>query len=149
MVLSNSPAHAPVRRSREARGMNILAPISVGELIDKITILRIKRNKIRDAAKQGNIGRELEQLTQIRLRSELNTAGLSALEDQLFQINLRLWQVEDDLRALDHKGNFGEHFVELARLVYQLNDARMAVKKEINEVTGSAIVEEKFYSSDG
>jgi hypothetical protein len=129
--------------------MNILAPISVGELIDKITILRIKRDKIRDAAKQSNIGRELEQLTQIRSRPELNTAGLSALEDQLLQINLRLWQVEDDLRALDRASNFGEHFVDLARLVYQLNDARMAVKNEINAVTGSAIVEEKFYSSHG
>jgi hypothetical protein len=129
--------------------MNILAPISAGELIDKITILRIKRDKIRDAAKQSNIGRELEQLMQIRIRPELNTARLSALEDRLLQINLRLWQVEDDLRALDREGNFREHFVELARLVYQLNDARMAVKNEINEVTGSAIVEEKFYSSHG
>ena len=129
--------------------MNILAPISVGELIDKITILRIKRDKIHDAAKQGNIGRELAQLTQIRSRPELDTASLSALEDRLLQINLRLWQVEDDLRALDRERNFGEHFVELARLVYQLNDARMAVKKEINEVTGSAIVEEKLYSSHG
>jgi hypothetical protein len=132
-----------------ACSMDILAPISVGELIDKITILRIKRDKIRDAAKQSNVGRELEQLTQIRVRPELNTADLSALEDQLFQINLRLWQVEDDLRELDRDGNFGEHFVELARLVYQLNDARMAVKNEINAVTGSAIVEEKFYSSHG
>jgi hypothetical protein len=129
--------------------MNILAPISVGELIDKITILRIKRDKIRDAAKQGNIGRELAQLEQIRIHPELNTARLSALEDRLFQINLRLWQVEDDLRALDRASNFGGHFVELARLVYQLNDARMAVKKEINEVTGSAIIEEKLYSSHG
>jgi hypothetical protein len=129
--------------------MNILAPISAGELIDKITILRIKRDKIRDAAKQSNIGRELEQLMQIRIHPELNTARLSALEDRLLQINLRLWQVEDDLRALDREGNFREHFVELARLVYQLNDARMAVKNEINEVTGSAIVEEKFYSSHG
>jgi hypothetical protein len=127
--------------------MDILAPISVGELIDKITILRIKRDKIRDAAKQGNIGRELEQLMQIRIRPELNTARLSTLEDQLLQINSRLWQVEDDLRELDGESNFGEHFVALARLVYQLNDARMAVKKEINEVTGSAIVEEKGYGS--
>ena len=129
--------------------MDILAPISVGELIDKITILRIKRDKIRDAAKQSNIARELKQLMQIRLHPELNTARLSALEDQLLQINLRLWQVEDDLRALDRAGNFGEHFVELARRVYQHNDARMAVKKEINEVTGSVIVEEKFYSPHG
>jgi hypothetical protein len=129
--------------------MNILAPISVGELIDKITILRIKRDKIRDAAKQSNIARELKQLMHIRIHPELNTARLSALEDRLLQINLRLWQVEDDLRALDRAGNFGEHFVELARCVYQHNDARMAVKKEINEVTGSVIVEEKFYSPLG
>jgi hypothetical protein len=126
--------------------MNIFVPISVGELIDKITILRIKQDKIRDDAGQCNIRHELDQLVQVRNRWELNTSPLAALEKQLFEINLRLWQVEDDLRESESTSNFGAPFVELARLVYKLNDRRAALKNEINAVTGSAIVEEKSYT---
>ena len=126
--------------------MNILAPISVGELIDKITILRIKQDKIRDEAGQRHIRRELDQLVQIRSRPELDTVPLAALEEQLFGINLQLWQAEDDLRESERAGNFGVRFVELARLVYKLNDRRAALKKQINAVTGSAIIEEKSYA---
>jgi len=126
--------------------MNILAPISVGELIDKITILRIKQEKASDAARQRNVAHELDALSQIRSQSKLDTAALAALEDQLLAINLRLWQVEDDLRASESMGSFGADFVALARSVYKLNDRRSALKKEINVVTGSAIVEEKFHT---
>ena len=126
--------------------MNILAPISVGELIDKITILRIKRDKISDNAGQRHVRHELDQLVQVRNQWELNTSPLAALEEQLFEINLRLWQVEDDLRDSERTSNFGVRFVEMARLVYKLNDRRAALKKEINAVTGSAIIEEKSYT---
>jgi hypothetical protein len=126
--------------------MNILAPISAGELIDKITILRIKRDKIRDDASQRRVRHELDQLVQVRNQRELNTSALAALEEQLFEINLRLWQVEDDLRESERTSNFGVRFVELARLVYKLNDRRAALKKEINAVTGSVITEEKSYT---
>jgi len=134
-------------RSRAA--MNILAPISVGELIDKITILRIKREKLRDDARRNNIGRELAELLEIRSRSRLDTSDLALLEEQLSQVNRRLWDVEDDLRDLERTGNFGARFVELARSVYKLNDRRTALKQRINAVSGSVIVEEKSYKPYG
>ena|ERR1700730_10834990 len=125
--------------------VDILAPISVGELIDKITILRIKRERVRAAAAQDNVQRELDGLLQIRARAPLATPDLAALEEQLLQVNGRLWDVEDELRALEQGNNFGERFIELARSVYRLNDERSRLKRRINEVTGSAIVEEKSY----
>jgi hypothetical protein len=129
--------------------VDILAPISVGELIDKITILRIKRERIRGASAQANIEHELDRLIEIRARASLDRADLAGLEDELFQVNGRLWDVEDELRAVEQNGNFGERFIELARSVYRLNDRRSLLKRQINTVTGSAIVEEKSYSSYG
>jgi len=127
--------------------VDILAPISVGELIDKITILRIKRERIPAAAAQANIERELHRLLEIRARAPLVTGELAALEEQLFQVNGRLWDVEDALRGLEQEDNFGMHFIELARSVYRLNDQRSMLKRKINEATGSAIVEEKSYAA--
>jgi hypothetical protein len=126
--------------------VDILAPISVGELIDKITILRIKRERIRAASAQANIERELDRLLEIRAGSSLDVADLAVLEEELFRVNGRLWDVEDELRSLEQGGNFGERFIELARSVYRLNDQRSMLKRRINEVTGSAIVEEKSYT---
>ena len=129
--------------------VDILAPISVGELIDKITILRIKRERIRAAAAQANVEHELEHLVEIRARASLDLAELGGLEDELFEVNGRLWDVEDGLRLLEQNGDFGMRFVELARSVYQLNDRRSSLKRRINAVTGSAIVEEKSYPTYG
>jgi len=123
--------------------VDVLAPISVGELIDKITILRIKADKIEGAARR-NVGHELDQLVQIRAGLDL-AADLGELEAQLLDVNLRLWIVEDDLRDLERVGEFGARFVELARSVYTLNDRRSALKRRINEVTSSRIVDEKSY----
>jgi len=125
--------------------VDILAPISVGELIDKITILRIKRERIRAAPAQANVEHELDRLIEIRARASLDLADLAGLEDELFQVNGRLWDVEDELRALEQNGNFEKRFIELARSVYRLNDRRSALKRSINTVTDSAIVEEKSY----
>ena len=125
--------------------VDILAPISVGELIDKITILRIKRERIRAASAQANIDRELDRLLEIRAGSSLDVAELAALEDELFRVNGRLWDVEDEVRSLEQSGDFGERFIELARSVYRLNDQRSVLKRRINTVTASAIVEEKSY----
>lgn len=125
--------------------VDILAPISVGELIDKITILRIKRERIRAAPAQANVEHELGRLLEIRARASLDLAELAGLEDELFQVNGRLWDVEDELRALERNGNFGERFIELARSVYRLNDRRSVLKRRINAVTSSAVVEEKSY----
>jgi hypothetical protein len=128
--------------------VDVLAPISVGELIDKITILRIKADKIRDGAARRNIGYELERLVQIRAGLAL-AADLGEMEEQLLDVNLRLWNVEDDLRDLERLGDFGARFVALARSVYTLNDHRSALKRRINAVTSSSIVEEKSYSPYG
>jgi|ERR1051326_2609799 hypothetical protein len=125
--------------------VDILAPISVGELIDKITILRIKRERIRAAPARANVERELDCLLDIRARASLDRVELAALEDELFQVNGRLWDIEDELRALEQNGKFAERFIELARSVYRLNDQRSVLKRRINTVTGSAIVEEKSY----
>jgi Family of unknown function (DUF6165) len=124
--------------------VDVLAPISVGELIDKITILRIKADKIRDGAARKNVGHELERLVQIRAALDL-AADLGEVEEQLLDVNLRLWAVEDDLRDLERLGDFGARFVGLARSVYTLNDRRAALKRRINEVTSSGIVDEKSY----
>jgi uncharacterized small protein (DUF1192 family) len=124
--------------------VDVLAPISVGELIDKITILRIKSDKIRAAAAHKNVSNELARLMQIRAGLELAT-DLGGLEEQLLEVNLRLWNVEDDLRDLERRRDFGERFVDLARSVYTLNDRRAALKREINTVTSSAIIDEKSY----
>jgi hypothetical protein len=124
--------------------VDVLAPISVGELIDKITILRIKADKIRGAAARRNVGHELERL--VRIRADLALAAdLGEFEQQLLDVNLRLWKVEDDLRDLERLGDFGARFVELARSVYTLNDRRAALKRKINEVTSSRIIDEKSY----
>lgn len=128
--------------------VDVLAPISVGELIDKITILRIKADKIRAGAAHKNVRHELERLMQIRAGLEL-AADLDAIEGELCETNLRLWKVEDDLRDLERLGDFGPRFVELARSVYTLNDRRSALKRRINEVTSSAIVDEKSYRPYG
>jgi hypothetical protein len=127
--------------------VDILAPISVGELIDKITILRIKRERIHAAPARANVERELDRLLEIRARSSLDVAELAALEEELLQVNGRLWGVEDELRALEQAGDFRDRFIELARSVYRLNDRRSHLKRRINTVTGSMITEEKSYTA--
>jgi hypothetical protein len=127
--------------------VDILAPISVGELIDKITILRIKRERIHAAPALANVAHELGQLLEIRARASLEAPDLAEFEEELFQVNGRLWDVEDELRALEQAGDFRDRFIELARSVYRLNDRRSNLKRRINAVTGSVIVEEKSYAS--
>jgi len=120
-------------------------PVSVGELIDKITILEIKDRKIADPGKLGNVRAELAQLRQIRARLP-RLSEIATPERELQSVNTRLWEVEDDLRELEARADFGARFVELARSVYKLNDRRAALKYAINLATGSTIVEEKSYA---
>jgi hypothetical protein len=124
----------------------IMAPIAIGELIDKITILEIKAERIPDADKLRNVRAELDLLRDLRDRAGLNTAEMSGLADELRAINVVLWEIEDDIRACEAQGDFGPRFVALARGVYHSNDRRSAVKKRINLAFGSAIVEEKSYA---
>lgn len=123
----------------------ILVPTSPGELIDKLTILQLKSEKITDADKLAHVRHEQQALRDIAQRVLPQSDELTALWDRLYQINGDLWVIEDDIRKCEARGDFGNGFVALARSVYITNDDRAAVKKEINILLGSAIVEEKSY----
>lgn len=127
--------------------MLIQAPISLGELIDKITILEIKTANIADAAKLANVTHELEVLnnTVSQLLDAAGIAKLAPLKAALKDINQQLWVIEDDIRDCERAKDFSEPFIELARAVYVTNDKRAAVKKDINLAFGSELVEEKSY----
>lgn len=122
----------------------ILVPVSAGELYDKITILLIKQERFTDAGKLANVGLELDMLRKVEERLS-NRAASEALVAELLAINQSLWDIEDGKRAHERRQDFGAEFVELARQVYIRNDRRAAVKRRINEVMGSAIVEEKSH----
>ncbi len=123
---------------------DLLVPVSVGELLDKIAILRIKSECIVDPAKLANIHKELAALEAVA-RAVPGGPALDALVADLKSVNEALWEIEDDIRALDARGDFGAGFVRLAQAVYRTNDRRAALKREINRLTGSALVEEKSY----
>lgn len=125
--------------------MKITAPISVGELVDKITILRIKLEKIADPVQQANIRAEHDHLARIYERNRIAALIDGKDEAKLESVNRELWEVEDHLREHEARGDFGAAFVALARSVYRLNDARAAAKRAINLRSGSLIVEEKSY----
>jgi hypothetical protein len=127
----------------------IRVPVSPGELVDKITILRLKAVRIEDADKARNVAHELALLTDLAARALPATPALGALEAELQQINAGLWEIEDAIRAADQRGDFGADFVALAQAVYRTNDRRAAVKRQINLLLGSAIVEEKSYHAHG
>ncbi|MCF6300960.1 MAG: DUF6165 family protein [Proteobacteria bacterium] len=122
-------------------------PISIGELLDKITILEIKSIKISDEDKLKNIKHELGLLTEIWKKMAFNSPQMLQLKKDLTKVNLDLWVIEDDIRIMEKNQSFDQQFVTLARSVYYQNDIRAAVKKEINLLTGSELVEEKSYES--
>ena len=129
--------------------MLIQAPISLGELIDKITILEIKAVNIDDAAKLKNVTHELTILDE-KVNSLLDTSGiekLSPLKASLKAINQELWIIEDDIRDCELAKDFSDKFIQLARAVYVTNDKRAAVKKDINLAFGSELIEEKSYKN--
>ena len=124
--------------------MDVHIPVSIGELIDKITILQIKASRFQGEA-LAHVQRELDLLEKVR-----HDAGVSlpeGLEQELAAINGKLWTIEDAIREREAACDFGERFIELARSVYRCNDQRAAVKRQINASTGSSLVEEKSYSS--
>ena len=123
----------------------INTPISVGELFDKITILEIKRAKIKDKNKLIHVKNELKLLRNIVSKKNINKRNLSKLINQLKNINTRLWNVEDKLRVYEKKKSFKSDFIALARKVYFMNDKRAKLKSEINIYTKSQINEVKSY----
>lgn len=122
-----------------------MTPVSPGELIDKLTILDIKAERISDAGKRANVEHEQALLERIWRESGLETESIRSLRGELKGINEQLWEIEDDIRVCEKNRDFGDRFIELARAVYVTNDRRAAVKKRINTELGSAIVEEKSY----
>ncbi len=125
--------------------MKIRIQISPGELIDRLTILELKSAALTDAAKLHNVHHELALLRRVRRREVPASEAVSALEQQLKAINQELWQVEDDIREREAAGDFGEAFIRLARAGYYSNDRRCELKRKINVLLDSEIVEEKGY----
>lgn len=125
--------------------MKVNIPISLGELLDKISILEIKNKKILDESKILNIKKELNGLKKVLDESNINLSETNSLYNKLYKINLTLWEIEDSIRVLEKNENFGEKFIELARAVYKTNDQRFEVKNDINKLFNSEFVEEKSY----
>ena len=124
-----------------------LVPISWGELIDKITILEIKEVKITSNNALDNIRKELVFLSDIASNSRGVYDVISLLKNELKEVNLKLWQVEDEIREKEYSKEFDEEFINLARSVYRLNDDRANLKKNINEALFSELKEEKSYKN--
>lgn len=133
--------------------MTIKIPISIGELIDKITILEIKTQFIKDTEKLDVIFKELEMLNieYIKLITDIEKKSkkIGQMKDELFNVNMKLWEIEDEIRVLEDKKEFSEHFVKLARSVYMYNDKRSEVKNKINLLTESKLSEVKQYPKYG
>ena len=127
--------------------MQLRVPVSVGELLDKITILQIKLAHISDAAKRGNIQNELDALLPLVASDPFTTDHMQGLMAELKAVNEALWKIEDDIREKEAAKNFNAEFISLARSVYITNDKRAEIKKQINLATGSDLVEEKSYES--
>jgi hypothetical protein len=123
--------------------MDVHIPVSISELIDKITILQIKASRFQGEA-LSHVQRELELLEQVR--REFGVSIPEGLESALAAINAELWTIEDAIREQEAASDFGERFIELARSVYGCNDQRAALKRQINASSGSSLVEEKSYS---
>lgn len=126
--------------------MNLSTPISVGEFLDKVTILEIKSERIADPSKLANIQRELEVLRATWRDSPFSRQELAAEIAALKRINEQLWQIEDDIRDHEAQGRFDAEFIRLARAVYITNDERAAIKRRINLKAGSELIEEKSYA---
>lgn len=125
--------------------MEIKGPISLGELIDKITILEIKNEKINDKEKLINISNELDKLLTLLNSLQLSKKDLDKYSKQLYVVNKKLWETEDILRALENEKSFNKEFIENARNVYKLNDERFRIKNKLNTQFSSEIIEEKSY----
>ena len=131
--------------AREASMSEILAPVSFGELLDKITILQIKSERMTDPAKLANVRKELLALERIWNEHPGSNIEVSSLTKSLKAVNEKLWDIEDDIRILEKEQRFDKDFIALARSVYFENDDRARIKKELNFALGSSYVEEKSY----
>ena len=133
-----------IRASGKGVCRSVQLPAAPGELLDKLTILRIKQQQMSGESLQ-NVERELQALNDVRQRAVVERPGLEELEGKLQAVNQKLWQIEDDIRECERRQEFGERFIELARSVYHQNDERAALKRKINQLLGSSLMEEKSY----
>ncbi|HXT07493.1 MAG TPA: DUF6165 family protein [Roseiarcus sp.] len=127
--------------------MNVNAQISVGEWIDKLTILEIKLAEIGERDKLANVRREYETLLEAASPDLLRGAEIGRLRQRLKGVNAELWRIEDEIRRKERARAFDEEFIALARAVYVTNDRRAALKREINRVSRSGLIEEKSYAA--
>ena len=127
--------------------MQLQVPVSVGEVLDKITILQIKLAHISNATKRVNIQNELNALLPLATGDAFRADQMQGLMAELKAVNESLWDIENDIREKEAAKSFDTEFIRLARAVYLTNDKRAEIKKQINLVTGSALVEEKSYES--
>lgn len=145
---SPSPAHEPATNaSSPAWPAMPLLPVAWGEVFDKLTILQIKADKLQNPTQRANVTRERHQIDQVVGDLTRFPAGLPALVQALKDINTQLWDVEDGKRDCERRQCFDDRFVQLARQVYFGNDQRAAIKRQINTLLGSALVEEKSYQA--
>jgi hypothetical protein len=141
------PMTSPQAASAAAKSATITVEIAPGELIDKITILEIKARHITDAVKLANVTTELGILAATRDQAIAPSADMDRLAKELTRVNEALWDIEDHIRDCERAKDFGPRFVELARAVYHTNDERARLKRQVNELLGSRIVEEKSYAA--
>ncbi len=125
---------------------DILTPISPGELLDKLTILQIKSEKITDVDKLANVNNERAALQSVADANIPRTDAMQVLTSALLEVNKQLWVIEDDIRDCERDGNFDDEFIRLARAVYITNDKRADLKKQVNLTLGSTLIEEKSYA---
>jgi hypothetical protein len=127
---------------------HLLIPVSAGELIDKITILEIKAQRFADPEQLSHVRYELNLLREVQSHSLASCDEVQELTRQLKSVNEELWQIENALRSCEGRKEFGAGFIALARSVYRTNDRRCALKRQINELAGSSLIEEKLYAHD-
>ena len=123
----------------------MMVPVSFGEVLDKITILEIKSERIKDESKLENVRQELDELSRVWNETLTDPDKVKQERQELKGVNEELWEIEDGIREEEAAGNFGDRFIELARAVYFTNDRRAALKKQVNLALGSRFVEEKSY----
>jgi Family of unknown function (DUF6165) len=144
--MCSRPWRGNSRRWSSCERRLVSSPCSLGELIDKITILRIKAERIGETERGVNVHRELALLKRLAHEEGAYGPPVDALTDQLAAVNARLWTIEDAIRTCEREGDFGPRFVALARSVYCENDTRAAIKRAINTLANSALIEEKSYA---
>ena len=126
--------------------MNIQIPISTGELLDKLSILEIKKDKVKDSAKLKNINHEYDLLSNLSKNlKDKDEKSFNLLYEEILKVNKKLWDIEDKIRILESEKKFDEEFISVARSVYFINDDRFDIKKKKNETFGSDVAEEKEY----